>query len=135
MKKLLSTRPLSLDFGLLLLRIIPFGFMAVNHGWGKFLKLTGDAPIKFFDFGGAVPPAFTLGLTTFAELLCAVLIVFGLFTRFATVPMLITMLVAAFGAHSDNPFKEGEMALLYGALALIIFFTGPGKYSVDKVIF
>lgn len=135
MKKLLSIKPLSTDFGLLLLRVGVFSFMVFNHGLDKFSTLTGNEPIDFYTFDGAINPTLALALAVFGELVCGAFILLGLLTRLACIPMLITMLVAAIGAHSDSIFNKGEHALLYAAAALVLIFTGPGKYSVDKVIF
>lgn len=134
MKKLLSTRPLAINFALLLLRVGVFSFMVFAHGWGKFTYLTGNEPIDFYDFMGIGQKA-SLVLAVFGELICGVFILLGLFTRLATIPMLLTMLVAALGAHSDSIFGEGEHALLFAVIAVVLFFTGPGKYSADKLIF
>lgn len=135
MKKLLSTKAIAADLGLLLLRLLPFAFLAFNHGIGKFNKLTAGGEIKFYDFDGAVPAGLALALAVVGELIAPLFIMLGLYTRFATIPVFITMVVAAFGAHADSPLKEGEHALLFGIFALILFFIGPGKYSLDKKIY
>ena len=59
------------------------------------------------------------------------LILIGLFTRFATLPLLITMLVAFFIVHGADPFGEKELPLLYALVFATLFFTGPDKYSID----
>ena len=73
----------------------------------------------------------SLALTVFAEVLCSGLLMVGLFTRLATMPLLITMLVAVFIVHGADPLGKKEPALLYGLVYATLFFTGPGKYSVD----
>ncbi|MEO1263368.1 MAG: DoxX family protein [Bacteroidota bacterium] len=118
------------DLALLLLRLTFGGLMLFNHGWGKMVKLfTGD-PTKFADLFGLGAPV-CLGLTTFAEVLCSALVVIGLFTRWAVVPLIITMLVAVFVVHIDDPFKKMEMGLLYLTAFTAIGLAGPGWYSVD----
>lgn len=118
---------------LLILRVGAGSFM-LTHGWGKFLKLIGDAPIQFADPIGIGEPA-SLALTVFAELLCSILLIFGLFTRFAVVPLLITMGIAAFIVHANDGFGKMEMALLYGFMYLTLLFTGPGKFSLDHRLY
>ena len=123
----------NIDIALLLLRITFGGLMLINHGWGKMLKLFGDDPIKFADPFGIGAPA-SLGLTVFAEVLCAVLLVIGLFTRWAAIPLIITMLVAIFIIHIDDPFAKMEKAILFLTAYLAIGFAGSGWYSIDAQI-
>ena len=121
------------DLSLLLVRICFGGLMLVNHGMGKFYKLFGDDPIKFGDPLGIGMEA-SLGLAVFAEVLCAGLLVIGLFTRLSAIPLIITMLVAAFIVHGGDPLKKMEMALLYLIPYLVLLFNGAGRYSIDELI-
>ena len=121
------------DLLLLLLRITFGGLMFLNHGLGKFGRLTGGEEIKFFDFMG-LGPEISLSLVVFAEVACALLIVFGLFTRLATIPLIFTMLVAVFMIHWNDPFKDKEMAILYLIPFIILFLKGAGKFSLDGIL-
>jgi putative oxidoreductase len=115
---------------LLLLRLT-FGLsMIIGHGWPKLLKFFGEEPIKFYDFMG-LGPEISLGLAVFAEAVCALLIAIGLFTRLATIPLIVTMLVAILGAHWGDPFGKYEKALLYLIPYICILIAGPGWYSID----
>ena len=131
MKKLLfSHRPLATDLALLLLRLAAGGIMAYSHGWGKLQKmLSGD--MGFADPIGVGEEA-SLILTVFAEFLCGILVAVGLFTRAALVPLIITMLVAVFIIHADDPFSKQEFGILYLIPYITLFLTGPGKLSLDK---
>ena len=114
--------------GLLVLRIA-LGGMMLTHGWPKLGRLL-ETPEKFADPIG-LGPEITLALAVFSEFVCAILIMLGAWTRLASIPFLATMLVAAFIVHGDDPFKKQELALLYGAGALALALTGPGRMSVD----
>ena len=131
MKKLLfSNKPIAQDLGLLALRLSAGGMMAYSHGWGKLQKLmSGD--MGFADPIG-VGEEVSLVLTVFAEFFCGMLVALGLFTRAALIPLIITMWVAVFIIHADDPFGKQEFGLLYLIPYLALYFTGPGKYSVDK---
>ncbi len=120
------------SFGLLIMRLAIGGMMIYAHGWGKLMNF-GDKSGSFADpFGiGSAP---SLGLVVFAEVICAALIMIGLFTRAAAIPLLITMLVAAFMIHGDDPFAKQEFALLYAVPCLTLIFTGAGSFSVDRKI-
>jgi len=116
------------SIGLLLLRIAMGGFM-LTHGWKKLMNF-GEKSEKFMDFLG-LGSEISLGLTVFAEVGCAVLIIVGLFTRVAAIPLIIAMIVAAFVAHGGDPFGKKEMALLYLFGYACLALTGPGRFSLD----
>jgi putative oxidoreductase len=128
-KKLTNAAPLNLDLGLLILRFFSFAFM-LTHGWPKFQKLVAGN----FQFGDPIGVGVeaSLILAVFAEFFCAILIMIGLFTRTALVFSAITMAVAAFLAHSGDPFGKKELALIYLVISIALIFTGPGKYALDK---
>lgn len=119
------------DIGLLLIRVALGAFMIIGHGWGKFLRFFGEEPIKFREVFG-MPAELSLGLATFAELLCSLLIVVGFMTRWAAIPLAFTMMVA-FSVHLEDGFGRQEKALMYLFVFLGILFTGAGKYSLDAI--
>ena len=131
MTKNSALKPEYLNLGLLLLRISTSAFM-LTHGWSKLLRLFEDE-IKFGDpIGiGAVP---SLILVAFAEFFCSIFIMLGLWTRLSSIPLIITMLVAAFISHADDPFKKKEMALLYLCIYLFLLLSGGGKYTLSNLI-
>ena len=120
------------DLVLLLLRLCYGGLMLLNHGWPKANKLLAG------DYGFPDPlgigSAASLSLATFAEVLCAFLIVIGLFTRTAVIPLIITMLVAVFVQHWGDPFTKMESGLLYLIPYICLLLKGPGSYSVDGAL-
>jgi len=116
----------------LLLSRIAIGAFMLTHGLPKLqMLMAGNA--HFADpFGiGEVP---SLALTVFAEFACAILLILGLATRLATIPLMITMLVAIFYAHATDPFGKKELAVIYLVIFLGFFILGPGKYSVDTFL-
>ncbi len=107
--------------------------MFFAHGIGKWGRLFGGGEIQFRDPLG-VGETTSLALAVFAEVICSLLLAFGLLTRWALVPLIITMAVAAFIVHASDGFRGMEMALLFGVSYLTLFLTGPGKYSMDSLL-
>lgn len=128
-----GTYPKNIDWVLFILRV-SIGMFMLTHGWGKFLKLIGDDPIQFADPIGMGQTA-SLFLAVFSEMFCSILLIFGLATRLAALPLLITMLVAAFIVHANDGFGKQELALLYGLVYLVIALAGAGKLSLDNFIY
>ncbi|MEL7118139.1 MAG: DoxX family protein [Bacteroidota bacterium] len=121
------------DLALLILRIVFGGSMLYGHGIGKLMRLFSGEEIQFFNFLG-IGPEISLALCAFAEFFCAILIVLGLFTRWAALPLIFAMLVAIFGAHFGDPFGKIEKALLFLAAYAALFLTGAGSYSIDGLL-
>lgn len=121
-----------LDLGLLFLRVSVGATMLFAHGIPKLLK--------FSELSQGFPDPLGIGhtgslvLVLFAEVVCAFFITLGLFTRFVALPLLITMLVAAFIIHSQDPFSKQEFALLYAYPCLALIFTGAGRFSLERLI-
>lgn len=115
--------------GLAVLRIAP-SLMMLSHGYPKFRKLiAGD-----FQFGDpiGIGPGPSLFLTVIGEFICPILIIIGFKTKLATIPPIITMLVAAFVVHLSDPFGKKEKALLFLVFFVCVLLLGPGKFSIDK---
>ena len=122
-------KKISIDFGLLLMRAF-FSLGMMTHGYGKFLKvIQGD-----FEFGDpiGIGPKLSLILTVIAEFIAPILIILGWKTRMAILFPTITMIVAFFIVHDGDPFSRKEKAFVYLIAFLTLYFTGPGKYSLDK---
>lgn len=133
MKKLLSTKYSGSAFNvaMLLLRV-SLGVMMVPNGYNKMVNF-GKYKNDFLNFMG-MGTTVSLGLVVFAELFCAGLLILGLFSRLAAIPLIITMLVAAIEAHNADIFGEGQHAALFAVGFLVIVLVGPGKISVDGVL-
>ena len=132
MKVLLKQQayPGLLNFSHVLLRV-GLGLFMLTHGYPKLEKLLSGSHQFPDPLGiGSLP---SLILAVFAEVLCSALVALGLLTRYAVIPLIITMIVAAFVAHAGDPFGKREMALLYLLGYVVIFARGSGKFSLDYV--
>lgn len=127
-----KTNPIILDIVIFIVRLF-VGFAMLTHGYPKLETLINGGEIQFYDFIG-LGPKVSLGLTVFAEFICSIFIILGLFTRVAAGFLIFTMAIAAFFVHGADPFDKREMSLLYLSVFLIIITFGAGKISVDYMI-
>ena len=76
----------------------------------------------------------SLSLIIFAELVCGILLILGLFTRFACIPIIIGMSVVVFVASNADIFGQGERGMMYLAATVMVLFCGPGRISIDGMM-
>jgi len=118
------------DLWLLLLRL-GVGLSMLTHGIPKLQMLLAGGEIAFPDPLG-IGAIWTLILVVFAEVVCSVFLVLGLFTRLASIPLVINMAVAFFVIHGTDPFGKKELALFYLFIYLNLLVFGGGDYSLDR---
>lgn len=119
-----------ISFLILVLRVF-FGVLFFMHGLDKltnFNQLSYTYP-SVFGLGSYM----TLMLSVFTEFACSLFLISGLLVRIAVIPMIAAMAVAFFDVH-DAMMPEGELALIYLILFIILYVVGPGRYSIDYVI-
>ena len=134
LKKYLKPLPLPApaDLGVLLLRV-GTSVLMLQYGYAKLHNyLSGER--GFADPIGIGEEA-TLVLAIFAEFFCSILLIVGLAFRLALIPLITTMLVAALIVHAQDPFDIREHSILFLIPYLTLLLTGPGRYSLDKVLF
>lgn len=120
------------DIILLAVRVF-VGFAMLSHGFPKLQTLLSGGKVEFFDFMG-MGPQISLILTVFAEFVCSILLILGLFTRVSLGFLIFTMAMAAFVVHGADPFDKRELALVYLSVYLLLITCGAGKFSVDHMI-
>ena len=130
---LINSEPISEDFGYFFLRVTAGGTMLWQHGWPKLMGFTERMDTFADPFG--LGSTFSLILILVAEVVCATLVILGLWTRAALVPLIIGMAVIAFMVKGDTDFSEKELAVVYLAAFVALLFTGSGRFSVDRSSF
>jgi putative oxidoreductase len=125
-----SYLPQHLNIVLLITRIAVGSFM-LTHGIPKLMKFFSTGDITFSDpLGvGTIP---SLMMAIFAEVFCSILVILGLGTRIAVIPLIITMLVAVVLVHASDPFGKKELGLMYLTIYMFLIVVGSGKYSLDE---
>lgn len=132
------------DFASFLLRLSMGLLMLIGHGlpkWPNALTALQGGEVTFPTVWG-LSPALGIVLTVFAEVLCAGLLIVGLRSRIAVIPLIITMAIAAFVVHGDDPVfmmnanggGSKEMALLFLVPFVAILILGSGRYSIDGLL-
>jgi putative oxidoreductase len=117
--------------GLLLLRL-GFGLtMAIQHGLPKLLDFSNK--MRSFPDPLHIGSTLSLSLVLGAELICALALALGIFTRLVALPLIINMGVAFFLFHLHDPMAKKELAWLYFVAFTTIFVCGGGAYSLDAL--
>lgn len=108
-----------------------FGVLFFVHGLDKLMNFSvlSETYPSFFGLGSYM----TLMLAVFSEFCCSLFLIAGLLERIMVLPMIVAMGVAFFDVH-DAMMPEGELSLIYLVMFIILFFTGPGRYSLDYLI-
>ena len=126
------------DLGLLLVRV-GIGIMFTLHGYPKLM----GGPTAWAEIGGVMKvvglnfaPTFWGFLAAFAEAVGGQLLALGLFFRWACALLFGTMLMATIMHLSKGDgFNDYSHALESAFLFLGLAFTGPGRFSLDQVLF
>ena len=119
----------SMDFGILLLRL-GVGAMMLVHGIPKLNMLLSGNWAMFEDPLG-IGSFLSLLLCVSAEVGCSVLLFFGFLTRLSSLILIINMCVALFLYLGLSGWGAQELAAIYLLIYLTLFYTGPGKFSLD----
>lgn len=115
---------------------IVVGVVFVQSGWGKLHDLASVT--DYFASLGLPNPAFQAALASTTEFVCGALLLAGCATRFAIIPLIVTMCVAirtARWAEVDGIASTFSMIEgLYIVLCVWLGTTGAGPLSVDALL-
>jgi len=116
---------------------LTLGVLFVSTGWGKVHSL--PKVTAFFADLGIPAPGLNAHVVSFVELIGGALLLVGLASRLAAVPLMISMLVAILTAQREQvhglPDLFGLVEWTYFALLLWVALAGPGKLSLDHLFF
>jgi len=133
------------NIGYLLLRVFT-GVALLSHGWPKLMA----GVERWEGLGGVMggigvpgPAVFWGFMAAFAESIGAIMLAIGLLVPVAAFLIAVTMTVAAFVGHANDPFflvnatqpgRAKELALLFLFIAILFMLKGAGRYSVDRFL-
>ncbi len=119
-----------------LLARISIGVIFVQSGWGKLHHL--DKVIQFFTSLGIPAPQLQAPFVAGVELVGGVLVLLGLLTRMASVPLIGTMGVAILTAKRGDIHELGDLLFmpefLFIVLLLWLIVKGAGAVSADRIL-
>ena len=128
------------DFAEPILRIA-LGGILIPHGCQKLFGMFGGmgltANAALFDRIGYTPGMFWGTLVGWTELIGGILLMLGLFTRFAAAAVVIFMIVAVKFTSAKGFFWTNggfEFPLLIGLCALFFLIRGGGPLSLDRTV-
>ncbi len=108
------------------------GLMMATHGYAKIFGGRMEKFTEGVDAMGFPFPAFFAWAAALSELIGGVTLALGLGTRVSALLIYMTMLVAAFIRHGQDPFAKKELALLYLAIMFFFLLYGGGKWAIDR---
>jgi len=119
-----------------LLARVTVGWVFASTGWGKLHNL--PKIIDYFTELGVPYPQYQAPFASANEFVCGLLVLFGLATRIAAIPLIIVMLVAIRTAQWTNvdsiPALLGLVEWAYIAIFAWLAIAGPGPVSIDGLI-
>ena len=131
-----KSKPNYVNFGLLVYRLA-LGISMFYHGYLKWLS----GPEGLYKVGAMLALLGVSGgyeilgtMAAFAEMAGGILVAVGLFTRIGSL-MLIGTLAMATTLSINGSFFSWDYPSQMGFGALMLFFVGPGRFSLDKAFF
>jgi putative oxidoreductase len=128
--------PVGVDIALLLVRLV-VGLAFMHHGYGKIQHpLTWMGPQSTY-------PGFLQALSAISEFIGGAALALGFLTRIAAFGIICTMSVAVH-LHMfkmGDPFvnitggNSYELGLVFLVIGILFLFAGPGRFSLDQLIF
>ncbi|MCD6023620.1 MAG: DoxX family protein [Fibrobacteria bacterium] len=115
---------------------VTLGVVFIEAGWGKLQHI--DKVIGFFTALGLPAPAFQAHLVATSEFAFGILVLAGLFTRLAALPLSVIMIVAILTARREELRGFSDLAgfseFLYLLLLLWLVIAGAGSLSLDRLL-
>ncbi|MDL5361727.1 DoxX family protein [Halalkalicoccus sp. NIPERK01] len=120
------------------------GFVFLVSGAGKVFAVGPEATgiggfAGFLASLGVPSPTLFAWIVGLVELVVGLLLLVGLFTRYAAVLLAIDMLVATWLVHTPSGFAVGnggyEYTLVLMLVSIALVFSGPGRLALEYAIF
>lgn len=118
-----------------------WGYQFMQHGWVKLQNIEGTAAM--FSSLNILWPTASAWLVGLVEGLGGIALLLGAFSSLSSLLLSITMIVAYFTAHMEGvsaifttpQLFVDQSPFMYLLTSLLVFAFGPGKFSVDSILF
>jgi len=112
------------------------GWVFLTSGWGKLHAL--PKIVDYFRELGIPAPQLQAPFAAGTEFVCGALLLLGLVTRLASIPLIVVMVVAIATARKDDlaaiPDLFTFIEYLYIVLLVWLGVAGPGPLSLDRLL-
>lgn len=125
----LQTNP---DLGLLIIRLVAGFSLFAQHGIEKLFHF--NHMLEIFPDPLHIGKLPSLIFALFTDGILSLFVLIGFCTRWSTLLISINLTIAFFVFHKVN-LEKGEPAFIYLGIMLLLFLSGPGKYSLDQKFF
>ncbi|WP_394558886.1 DoxX family protein [Aquipseudomonas alcaligenes] len=126
------TLPANPAWGLLLLRVGAALMLLLVHGLPKALDWSGE--LQRIEDPLGLGATLTLSLALFAEVLCPLLLILGIYARLACLPVLAVLLVSLLLVHPEWSLEQGQFAWLLLVLYAGLAVSGPGPLVATRLL-
>lgn len=133
MNNFFSSSPLWQTTGLTLIRCI-LGVFLIYHGWEIFSGSKINGYLEWDEFKGSNGKLLVMTGKA-SELIAGILLVLGFLTRVASLLTIGVMSYITFFLGHGKIWYDDQYPFLFILLALVFFFTGAGRVSVDNLVF
>ena len=125
-----------LDWFPALLTRLSLGYVFIRSGWMKFINLHNTS--VFFSRLGIPLPGLNAPLVAGTEFLCGIMILLGLFTRIASLPLIFILIIAIITAKFRAVQDLSQFFCMFEYLFIVLFLwlvvKGAGALSIDRLI-
>jgi putative oxidoreductase len=133
-KSLLSPKPIFYETGLATIRIF-VGLLMAYHGWEVFDRSLMEGYMTWDQIKVLPSPEIAVYVGKGMELITGICFTLGFLTRFSAMFMAVDMLFICFYIGNGKFYYQDQHPFLFAMIAIIYFFTGPVKWSLDQKVF
>lgn len=119
------------EFGPVFIRVL-IGFHLFYGNWGRLVQSAAYNDFVAMLARNHFPlPSVMAYISAGAQVVCGILFMLGLFTRWAAAVMVFNFVLALVMVHWGQPYPRQAMALIMLCTSLFLLLHGPGRLALD----